>query len=84
VKKPHPLPQTDQSTPELLESLATAAIRFTDVSTCIREGAKGTKAIECTDEATTVIGIDSVETLGKAVAVATICSETPGSAGGAT
>jgi hypothetical protein len=70
VKKPHPLAHTLQSMPEFDESLLTAALRSTDVPTCILEGAKGTKETECVVEATMVMALDKVVALEKAVDVA--------------
>jgi hypothetical protein len=84
VKKPHPLAHTLQSTPALAGSLVTVALRFTDVPTCIPDGTKGTKVIECVFDATIVIPLDKAVALETAVDVAMILTGTPGETGGAT
>jgi hypothetical protein len=84
VKKPQPLAHTAQSTPELDESLVTAALSITVVPNCTWEGAKGTKAIECVFDATIVIGFDKAVALATAVETASMLIGTPGEAGGAT
>jgi hypothetical protein len=46
VKKPHPLAQTCQSTPALVVSLVTAALRLTTAYPGNCDGADGTKLID--------------------------------------
>ena len=77
VKKPQPLAQTCQSTPAFVESLATAAFRFTVVFGCTCAGRVGTKLTDNVVSGEIVIALEEALMLEFTTEVATSVTEVP-------
>jgi hypothetical protein len=77
IKNPHPLAQTCQSTPALLASFATAAVRFTIVFVWTCAGSEGTKLTDGVVFGLIVIGFEMILTLGSAAEVAVMVTDVP-------
>ena len=82
VKKPQPPAQTCQSTPALLESLATAAFRFTELASRSCVGAAGMKPIERVVDSV-IVTVEDVLVLDEDVEAAIIVTGPAGGTGGA-
>jgi hypothetical protein len=77
VKKPQPLAQRFQSTPALVASFATAAIKFMVAFGSIRDGSEGINLTERVVDGLIVMALDLAVALGSATETAVIVTEVP-------